>query len=120
MRRLKSQRSPSSRGMRRLGTALLAMALAPALSACFILGMEKPDSGLDVPARYRAGPPEADAALPSIMWWRGFGSKELTLLIEEALTSNLDIQAAVARIVQADANARVAGAALLPVVDLHG
>ena len=45
-------------------------------------------------------------ALPSVVWWRGFGSKELTDLIEEALTSNFDVAAAVARIVQADANSR--------------
>ncbi len=120
MRRSKSQRSTRSRGVRRLGTVLLAVALAPALSACFILGMEKPDAALDIPAGYRAGPHHADAALPSVAWWRRFGSKELTLLIEEALTSNLDIAVAVARIVQADANARVAGAALLPSVDLKG
>ena len=45
-----------------------------------------------------------DRALPSVIWWRGFGSKEFTALIEEAMTSNLDIAAAVARIIQADAN----------------
>ena len=73
-----------------------------------------------MPPAYRAGPRHADAALPSVVWWRGFRSKELTDLIEEALTSNFDVAAAVARIVQADANARVAGAALLPVVDLNG
>ena len=66
-------------------------------------------------ARDRAMP---DAALPSSLWWRGFRSKELTDLIEEALTSNLDIAAAVARIVQADAQARIAGAPLLPTIDL--
>src|SRR5262249_6001346 len=60
-----------------------------------------------------------DAALPSVVWWRGFRSKELTDLIEEALTSNFDVAAAVARIVQADATSRIAGAALLPIVDLN-
>ena len=74
---------------------------------------------ITMPPAYRAGPRHADAALPSIVWWRGFGSKELTDLIEEALTSNFDVAAAVARIVQADANSRVAGAALLPIVDLN-
>jgi outer membrane protein TolC len=47
-------------------------------------------------------------------WWRGFRSKELTVLMEEAQTVNLDIAAAVARIRQADALAQTAGAALLP------
>ncbi len=73
-----------------------------------------------MPHAYRAGPRNADAALPSVVWWRGFGSKQLTDLIEESLTSNLDIAAAVARIVQADAQARISGAPLLPAVDLNG
>ena len=52
-------------------------------------------------------------------WWRGFGSRELTLLMEEAQTANLDIAAAVARILQADAQVRIANAALLPVLDAN-
>jgi multidrug efflux system outer membrane protein len=56
--------------------------------------------------------------LPSLGWWRGFRSKELTDLVEEALTSNLDIAAAVGRILQADAQSRISGAPLLPLVDL--
>ena len=40
------------------------------------------------PAAYRAGPRKPDAALPSVVWWRGFRSKELTDLVEESLTSN--------------------------------
>ena len=119
MRRSKSCRSEWSSSVHRLGTVVLGLALAPVLSACF-LGAEKPDAALDIPAAYRAGPRNADVALPSVGWWRGFRSQELTDLIEEALTSNLDIAAAVARIVQADAQARVSGAALLPLVNLNG
>ncbi len=117
MRRSVFQRSAWRRCVRRLGVASLALALTPALSGCF-LPNEKPDAAIDIPGKYRAAPPDFDAALPSILWWRGFRSKELTNLIEEALTSNLDIAAAVARIVQADAQARVAGAALLPAASL--
>src|SRR5262249_47252247 len=57
---------------------------------------------------------DPEAALPPLAWWRGFRSAELSELMEEARTSNLDIAAAIARIVQADALARQAGAALLP------
>ena len=60
----------------------------------------------------RLGSP--DAATPTLDWWRGFRSRELTALMEEAQTVNLDIAAATARIVQADAQARITGAALLP------
>ena len=66
-------------------------------------------AAIDIPQAYRAGPRNADAALPSVVWWRGFRSKELTDLIEEALTSNFDVAAAVARIVQADAQSRIVG-----------
>jgi multidrug efflux system outer membrane protein len=94
-------------------------ALTLPLAGCFLPNEVIP-AAITVPPAYRDGPHRADAALPSVVWWRGFGSKELTGLIEESLTSNFDVAAAVARIVQADANARVAGAALLPVVDLNG
>ena len=103
----------------RRGVRLFAcLGLAPLLAGCF-LGTEKPDAALDVPARYRMAPHNQDAALPAVSWWRGFRSKQLTELIEEALTSNLDIAAAVARILQADALARIAGAPLIPAIDFN-
>lgn len=77
-----------------------------------MLTQDLPDPALDVPAQYKhAGKPHAP---PTLDWWRGFRSTELTQLMEEAQTVNLDIAAAVSRIVEADAQARQAGAALLP------
>lgn len=90
------------------------------LGGC-LLGNDQPEPGLDIPQAYRAGPKNpkaAEAALPPLDWWRSFRSRELTAIVEEAQQANLDIAAAVARIVQADANARVAGAPLLPAIDL--
>ena len=92
------------------------------LGGC-LLSTEKPDPGLDIPQVYELGPKNpalAGIAVPPLDWWRGFRSKELTKLIEEARASNLDIAAAVAQIVQADAQARIAGAPLLPGVTLNG
>ncbi|MGP2490537.1 efflux transporter outer membrane subunit [Mesorhizobium sp. PUT5] len=83
------------------------------LSGC-ILGTEHPDAALEVPAAYGAGPRHPDAAVPALDWWQGFRSKELTGLIEQAQISNLDIAVAVAQIIQADAQAGIAGAPLLP------
>ena len=57
---------------------------------------------------------DADAAVPALAWWRGFRSAELTGLMESAQQYNLDIAVAIAQIVQADAQAGVSGAALLP------
>jgi NodT family efflux transporter outer membrane factor (OMF) lipoprotein len=47
-------------------------------------------------------------------WWDGFGDPELTALVDRALAQNLDLAQADARLVQARAQARAAGAALLP------
>jgi multidrug efflux system outer membrane protein len=89
------------------------------LSGC-ILGSEKPDLALDVPESYRTAKAGPESARPALDWWRAFRSRELTLLMEEAQTANLDIAAAIARIRQADAQARITNAALLPVVDFNG
>src|SRR5579862_370250 len=115
MRRVGSQRSALLCRVRRIGAAVLCFGFAALLGGC-LLKDEKPAAGLDIPDAYREGPRHPDVALPSVEWWRGFRSKQLTDLIEESLTSNLDIAAAVARIVQADATSRVAGAPLLPAV----
>ncbi|GGI23959.1 RND transporter [Bradyrhizobium guangdongense] len=91
--------------------AVAVVCLASSSGAC-VLTQDLPDPALDVPAQYKyAGKVDAP---PSLDWWRGFRSAELTQLMEEAQTVNLDIAAAVSRIVEADAQARQAGAALLP------
>jgi outer membrane protein, multidrug efflux system len=91
------------------------------LGGCLLTG-SNPEPGLDIPATYSAGPQKpvaAEAAVPPLDWWRLFRSHELTELIEEARVSNLDIAVAIAQIEQADAQARIAGAALLPIVDFN-
>jgi multidrug efflux system outer membrane protein len=92
------------------------------LGGCLLAG-DKPEPGLNIPATYSAGPRNpaaAEARVPPLDWWRGFRSRELSEIIEEARAANLDIAAAVARIVQADATARIAGAPLLPLIDFNG
>jgi outer membrane protein, multidrug efflux system len=103
-------------GKTRVVFALAALLLGPALSGC-ILGSEKPELGLEVPAAYREGGHRApDAAVPALDWWRGFRSSELTRLMEAAQIYNLDIAVAVAQIIQADAQVGISGAPLLPSV----
>ena len=60
------------------------------------------------------------AAWPSADWWRGFGSAELDALMGQARQANDDIAAAVARVRQADAQAKIAGAGLLPALAVSG
>src|ERR1700744_2620734 len=94
--------------------ALVALAVAPLLSGC-ILGTERPELNLEVPAASRAAPKSStDAAVPALDWWRGFRSAELSALMDAAQNNNLDIAVAIAQIVQADAQVGVSGAPLLP------
>ncbi len=98
---------------------LVGTGLVLTLSGCLLT--DNPEPGLFIPARYdlsSANPKIAEAALPKLDWWRGFRSRELTGIVEQSLDSNLDIAAAIARIVQADAQSRISGAALLPDIGL--
>jgi NodT family efflux transporter outer membrane factor (OMF) lipoprotein len=91
-----------------------------ATSAGCILTKDLPDPALEIPDRYKAARSSRIDAPPTLDWWRGFRSSELTTLMEEAQTVNLDIAAATARLIQADAQARIAGASLLPTLNFNG
>ena len=104
-----------TRTARRAARCAAALALAPWLSGCILTTDTLPTGAVvDVPPKYREAGGKPHAALPAPDWWRGFRSRELTLFVERAYLDNLDIAAAVARIEQADANTRIAGAPLLP------
>lgn len=99
---------------------LQTMCLTLPLGGCLLSG-DPPEPGLQIPAFYDRGPKSAavaEMALPPLDWWRAFRSRELTEIIEQTREANLDIAAAIARIVQADAAARIAGSPLLPNVGL--
>lgn len=99
---------------------MLAGFLIAASSAGCILTKDLPDPALDIPGGYKAALTKASDAPPTLDWWRAFRSTELTTLMEEAQRVNLDIAAAVARFKQADAQARITGAALLPTLSANG
>jgi NodT family efflux transporter outer membrane factor (OMF) lipoprotein len=92
-------------------TALL---LAATLAGCGV-GPNYRRPALDAPAAFNQGDTQKPN-LPPIdpSWWQGFGAPELDKLIEAAITASPDVQAAIARVIQADQAARVAGAPLLP------
>ena len=101
-----------------------------AAAFAFLLGWIALASGCVVGPSYK-GPPEAKladlhntasiehrqtelAAPPVETWWVGFHDPVLTRIIERALTQNLDLAAAMARVDQARQAAREAGAQMLP------
>lgn len=105
-----------------LVTMLQTSSLVLPLAGC-LLKQDLPEPNLVIPASYDNGPRNpkvAQARTPPYDWWRQFRSRELSAIVEQAHLANLDIAAAVARIVQADAQARITGAALLPAIDFNG
>ena len=86
--------------------ALLAVAL---VSACASTDTRLP--AVDLPA------PTATHVAGIERWWTQFNDPQLTLLIEEALTANLDLRLAVIRIDEARANLRLARSSLYPSLD---
>jgi multidrug efflux system outer membrane protein len=86
--------------------------LAVSLAACGV-GPRYHRPALDLPIAYTS-PLDAPAAPPSLDWWRGFNAPDLNRLIDLASRASPDVQAAAARIIQADQAARVAGSPLLP------
>src|SRR5437899_1599498 len=107
----------SSFRFRRILAAAAGPCLALMLAGC--LTTERLDVAVEVPGSYRAAPGTPSNAPPKLDWWRDFRSKELTDLMEEAQAANFDIAAAIARIIQADAASKIAGAPLLPNVNLN-
>ncbi len=93
------------------------LALALLLLAGCAVGPAYQPPVAEVPAAYRAGT-ETGGTWPAAEWWRGFASAELDTLIADARTNSPDIQAALARIRQADAQLRMAGASFWPTVGL--
>ncbi len=93
---------------------IAAWMLATALAGCS-LG-PRPAAPVPVaPAAAWNGQEDA-AGWPSTDWWKAFGSPELDGLIADAVAQNDDLAAAQAGVIQADAQARIAGAALLPTI----
>ncbi len=94
-----------------------ALALGLAAGGC-ALPIEPAESGITTPVRFVGAPAApAPAAPPDPAWWQAFGAPDLDRLMAAAMAQNLDLAAAIARLRQADAELRIAGAELLPLVE---
>jgi NodT family efflux transporter outer membrane factor (OMF) lipoprotein len=94
------------------------LACAAFLTACAAQPVAPPPQQDIPPAFDNAGAPGGQ--WPAQEWYRDFGSDELNTFIDLAAKANTDVEAARARVAQADARARQAGAAILPTVDANG
>ncbi len=90
---------------------------ALALGACAAPSLDRAEALPPAPTVFAAA---EDAAPPAGDWLAAFDDPVLPLLTAEALTHNADFRAAAARLDQARASARVAGAPRLPSLDASG
>jgi NodT family efflux transporter outer membrane factor (OMF) lipoprotein len=91
--------------------------LLGAVAACSVgPAYRRPD--IAPPPQWRESVTAAAASVwPDPAWWHLFGSPQLDDLIGQAQRSNDDLAAALARVQEADAEVRIAGAALFPTLD---
>ncbi|WP_304640659.1 efflux transporter outer membrane subunit [Pseudomonas sp.] len=90
---------------------LVPLLVLAALTGCASLA-SSPAPDRSVPADWTVN--RQSAPVPDASWWHSYQSAELNQLIERARGDNLDLAAAAARLLQADAQVRQSGAALLP------
>ncbi|MFN4325099.1 MAG: efflux transporter outer membrane subunit [Azonexus sp.] len=100
---------------------LTPLALSLALSACAI-GPDYLRPASLLPAVFSEAQPADNVAVasnPSINphWWRLFNDATLNDLVDQALSGNASLRQAIARVEQADAVAREAGASFFPQID---
>lgn len=90
------------------------------LAGCSALPTDQTEKTVSLPEQWQvAASSQQPGELPSELWWQSFGSPELLALLQQVQTQNWDMEAAAARIRQAEAQAQQAGAALWPDVKLE-
>ena len=95
----------------------LSIACALALGGCAV-GPDYQRPALDLPSRYPSPEVAATPAPAPDRWWTLYGDATLDQLVSEALARNADIELAVARVAEAEANLREAGATMFPEIDV--
>ena len=101
----------------------LVTAVALALAGCMVgPDYQRPQTTLPTAYAYAPAAATRAAATPAVRadWWMLYGDRTLDDLVATALSDNLDVAAAVARIEEFDADLREANAALFPEIDLAG
>jgi multidrug efflux system outer membrane protein len=84
------------------------------------LPITEPPPKVDLPVVWTTTIASNDQEWPDKNWWHRFGSPELTHLVDEGQSGNLELAGALARVRQAEAEARIAGVSLLPTANLYG
>ena len=107
-----------------VGVLAVAVAVTVAVSVSGCAVTVAPGPRADVPEHFSqvAEGPSRDPSVGGVdsLWYQIFASSELDALIKSADAANQDLAAAEARVAQANARARAAGAAIFPEVSANG
>jgi outer membrane protein, multidrug efflux system len=99
--------------------ALLAVTLVLGTTSC-LMGPDYKRPVVPTPSSFRdQGPTPDNASIADLPWWTVFKDPELQVLLAEAVQNNRDLRAAIARVEQARALARIQKAQILPAVDVN-
>ncbi|MBL9117877.1 MAG: efflux transporter outer membrane subunit [Verrucomicrobiaceae bacterium] len=107
--------------MTRTGNCLISVIVSAGLTSCGSLANNNKE---DLKAQSAKAPEKWTAVLPNVSkesptaWLSAFAHPELTALVDKALQGNPDLRLAAARVREAQALARVAGAQRLPQADI--
>jgi len=101
------------------GRALAIACTALVLGGCAAVGPDYQRPAFDLPSAY----PESDVAgqplAVPVDWWTLYRDPTLDKLVSAGLKDNTDVRLAIARLEEAEALVREAGATLLPEIDLN-
>lgn len=94
------------------------------LGGCRAMGPDYVRPAVPVPASYRDAPGSGAVAtgtsLANLPWWQVFQDPALQQILRDGLAGNEDLRAAIARVDEARARARVAGADRYPSIEADG
>ena len=102
----------------------MVLLLAAALAGCTV-GPNYERPAVNTPGTYRRAASDTNAvtgtnSFANLGWWETFDDPQLTDYVAEALTNSWDIQIAAARVLQAEAAARVTRSQYFPTVNAGG
>jgi outer membrane protein, multidrug efflux system len=94
------------------------------LSGCAV-GPDYKRPSVDAPGAYRRAADDTNAtatakSFADLGWWEAFGDAQLKAYLAEALTNSYDIKIAAARVLQAEAAARITRSQYFPTVNAGG
>ena len=103
---------------------VLFLVLVAVLAGCAV-GPDYKRPAVDSPGTYRrassdTNAPSASGSFADLGWWEIFKDPQLSAYLGEALTNNWDIKIAAARVLQAEAAARITRSQFLPTVNAGG